>query len=136
MIDSRAAAHKAVYTALAASTAVTNLADVWGHAEEGTEPTENKGLVLIGLAAASNLAAKDGGLDEVTIEILPSVRKPDVTVLYTLSAAVRNALEGQPMTATGALVSPPEFVSAEPDLMDDGETYFDALRFRMIVQPE
>jgi hypothetical protein len=26
-------------------------------------------------------------------------------------------------------------VSAEPDLMDDGETYFDALRFRTIVQP-
>jgi hypothetical protein len=61
MIDSRTAAHTAIYTALAAATAVTDLADVWGHAEEGTEPTESKGLVLIGLASASNLASKDGG---------------------------------------------------------------------------
>jgi hypothetical protein len=67
MIDTRTAAHTAIYTALAAATAVTAIADVWGHAEEGTEPTENKGLVLIGLASASNLAGKDGGLDEVTI---------------------------------------------------------------------
>jgi hypothetical protein len=136
MIDSRTAAHTAIYTVLAATSAVTALADVWGHAEEGTEPSQSKGLVLIGLASASNLAGKDGGLDEVIIEVMASVRKPDVTALYELSAAVRDALEGRPMSAPGAEVSRPEFVSAEPDLLDDGETYFDALRFRTIVQPE
>jgi hypothetical protein len=135
MIDSRTAAHTAIYTALAAEDAVTDLADVWGHAEEGTEPTETKGLVLLGLASASNMAGKDGGLDDVTIEVLATIRKPDPTVLYTLSAAVRNALEGKHVTASGAEVSPPEFLSADADLMDDGETYFDTLRFRMIVQP-
>lgn len=134
MIDSRTAAHTAIYTALAADPDVTAMADVWGHAEEGTEPTESKGLVLIGLASASNIAGKDGDLDDITIEVLSSVRKPDVTELYTLSAAVRNALEGQPMTADGAEVSPPEFLSADADLMDDGETYFDTLRFRTLVQ--
>jgi len=134
MIDSRTAAHTAFYLALEAAANVTALADVWGHAEEGTEPTDTKGLVLIGLASASNLAGKDGGLDEVTIEIITSVRKPDVTELYILSAAVRNALEAQPMAAPGAIVSPPEFVSADADLMEDGETYFDTLRFRTIVQ--
>ena len=46
----------------------------------------------------------------------------------------RTALEAQPITASGAEISRPEFVSAEADLMDDGETYFDTLRFRMFVQ--
>jgi hypothetical protein len=134
MIDSRTAAHEAFYAALSAATAVTDIADVWGHAQEDTEPTAEKGLVLIGLASASDLAGKDGGLDDVTIEVLTSVRKPDQTELYALSAAVRAALEHQPMTADGADVSPPEFLSADADLMDDGETYFDTLRFRTVVQ--
>lgn len=135
MIDSRAAVHKAVYAALSAAGAIAAVADVWGHPEEGTEPTEDKGLVLIGLASASNEAAKDGDLDEVTLDILTYIRKPDQTELYALSSLVRNVLEGQAVTAAGALISAPEFVSAEADLMDDGETYFDSLRFRMFVQP-
>lgn len=136
MIDTRTAAHTAVYKALAAATAVTDLADVWGHAEEGTEPTDTKGMVLVGLASAGAFGGKDDGLDEVIIEVYCYVRKPDVTALYAVSAAVRDALDGRPMTATGAIVSPPEFQSAEPDLMEDGETYADTLRFRTIVQDD
>jgi hypothetical protein len=134
MIDTRTAAHTAIYRALAADTAVAALADVWGHAEEGTEPTDAKGIILVGLASTDSIAGKDGGLDEVTIEVYAYVRKPDVTALYEVSAAVRNAIEGKPMTAPGALVSGPEFLSAESDLMEDGETYTDTLRFRTIVQ--
>lgn len=137
MIDSRTAAHKALYTTLAADAGVTALADVWGHAEEDTQPTADKGIVQIGLAAAANLAAKDGGLDEVTIDILAEVRQPDPTAMYALSTAIRNAVEGQPMPDTdGAIISAPEFVTAQPVLEDDGETYFDAITFRLIVQPE
>lgn len=134
MIDSRTAAHTAFYTALSADATVLGLADVWGHAEEDTEPTDAKGLVLIGMASANNLAGKDGGLDDITIEVITSVRKPDVTLLYALSTAVRNALEAKSLFVAGAMVSPPEFVSADADLMEDGETYFDTLRFRTIVQ--
>lgn len=135
MIDSRSAAHKAVYAKLNATAAVVAAADVWGHPEEGTEPTASKSLVLIGPASCSNLGGKDGDLDEVTISIFAEVRKPDITELYALSSLIREALERQPVAAAGALVSAPEFVSADPELMEDGETFFDTIRFRMIVQP-
>jgi hypothetical protein len=135
MIDSRTAAHKAFYMTLAEDAGVNALADVWGHAEENTEPTVDRGMVMIGLASAADVGGKDGGLDEVTIEVIPYVRKPDVTALYELSSAVRNALAGQNMQVDGALIEAPEFLSADPDLLDDGETYFDTLRFRTLVQP-
>ena len=134
MIDSRTAAHSAIYTALAAATSVTTLADIWGHAEEDTQPSDTKGLVLIGLASLTNAAGKDGDLDDVLIEVLCYDRHPDPTDLYALSSAVRNAIEGQPMTAAGAIIEKPEFVSADSGLMDDGETYFDTLQFRMLIQ--
>lgn len=133
MIDSRTAAQTAFFAALDGSTAVTDLADVWQNPPEDTQPGA-KGLVITGLASVENIAGKDGGLDEVTLDILTIVRKPDVTELYALSSAVRNALEAQTVTAAGALLSDPEFLSADPDQLEDGETYIDTLRFRTIVQ--
>lgn len=135
MIDSRTAAHKAFYAALTASVALTGVADVWGHPEEGTEPTQGKDLVLIGPATAANMGGKDGDLDDVEIMVFVEVRKPDITELYARSALVRSLLERQAVVAAGALLSAPEFVGADPELMEDGETYFDTLRFRTIVQP-
>lgn len=135
MIDSRTAAHQAVYAALSGTAAITDGADVWSHPEEDTEPTEDKDLILVGLASMTNAGGKDGGFDDVSIDVLVQVRKPDMTELYARSSQVRNALEGQAIAAEGAEISRPEFLSAEADLMDDGETYFDTLRFRMFVQP-
>jgi hypothetical protein len=135
VIDSRTAAHKAIYAKLTATAAVMAAADVWGHPEEGTEPTPDKDLVLIGPASAQNMGGKDGDLDEVTITVFVEVRKPDITELYSRSGLVRNALERQPIEADGALLSAPEFVGADPELLEDGETFIDALRFRTIVQP-
>jgi hypothetical protein len=135
MIDSRTAAHVALYTTLNATTALTDLADVWGHPEEGTEPTANKSLVLIGPASCENIGGKDGGLDQVTISIFAEVRKPDITELYAVSSLIRSAIEGQTVSAPGALLSKPEFLDADPELMEDGETFFDTLRFRLLVQP-
>lgn len=135
MIDSRKAAHTAYFAKLNGAAAVTALADVWSHPEEGTEPTATKALVLIGLASASNEAGKDGDLDEVTLEIIVYQRKPDVTALYAVSSEVRTALEGQAVTAAGAIVEPPRFLSADADLLEDGETYVDSLRFASFVQP-
>ena len=133
MIDSRTAAQTAFFAALDGATAVTALADVWQNPPEGTEPGE-KGLVITGLASAENIGGKDGGLEEVTIDILVLVRKPDVTELYAVSSAVQKALERQAITAPGAELEPPVFLSAEPDQLEDGETYIDTLRFRTIVQ--
>ena len=132
MIDSRTAAQVAIYSALNV-VALTDQADVWQDAPEGTEPSP-RGLVVIGLASISNMAGKDGGFDEVTIDVLAYLRKPDATAIYALSTSVRNLIEGQPMTAAGAAISRPEFVSAEAEQWPDGETYQDRLTFRMFVQ--
>jgi hypothetical protein len=133
MIDSQTAVQLAVFAALKAATDVTSLADVWQNPPEGTEPGE-KGLVLIGLVSLAGDANKEGGLDEATCSVFTQVRKPDATFLYALNVAVRNALERQTISADGADISEPWFVSANPRLMDDGVTYEDELRFGAFVQ--
>lgn len=134
MIDSRTAAQAAFFAVLNANAAVTDGAGVWAPPPEGTEPTSTSDLVVVGLASCVNAGGKDGGFDEVEIEVRVFVRKPDPTELYSRSTAARNALEGQTITAAGALLSKPEFVAAEADQLDDGETFFDILRFRTFVQ--
>lgn len=134
MIDSRRAAQVAFYAALSTAPAVISLADVWAPPPEGTEPTPSRGMVIVGLASASNAGGKDGGLDDIEIEVLCYTRTPDPTDLYALSTAVRNAIEMRSLSAPGALIGAPEFLSAEPDLMEDGKTFVDALRFRTLVQ--
>lgn len=134
MIDSRTAAQVAFFSALNAAAAVTTGAAVWAPPPEGTEPTKNSDVVIVGLASVTNAGGKDGGFDEVEIEVRVFVRKPDPTDLYSRSTKVRNALESQQLSAAGALLSPPEFLSGEADQLDDGETFFDVLRFRTFVQ--
>jgi hypothetical protein len=75
MIDSRTAAHTAFYDALAEDARVTALADVWGHAEEGTEPTE-QGAGADRPRQRVQPGGKDGGLDEVTIEVWHTSASP------------------------------------------------------------
>ena len=135
MIDSRTATQKAFFAALNGNAAVTTGADVWAPPPEGTEATPTKDVVIIGLASVANAGGKDGDFDDVEIEVRVFARKPDPTQLYARSNAVRSALEGQSIAATGALLSQPEFLSADSDMMDDGETFFDLLRFRIFVQP-
>jgi len=134
MIDSRKATQVAFYAALSTAPGVISLADVWAPPPEGTEPSPSRGVVIVGLASIANAAGKDGGLDDVEIEVQAYTRTPDPTDLYALATAVRNALELRPVAAPGALLSPPEFISADPDLMEDGKTFVDTLRFRTFVQ--
>ena len=133
MIDSQTAVQSAVFTALNSAASVTALADVWQNPPEDTQPGD-KGLVILGLVSLQAGDLKSGDLDSATISIFTQVRKPDATVLYALNSAVRNALEGQTITAAGALIGSPVFLSADPKLMQDGQTYEDELRFEMFVQ--
>lgn len=135
MIDSRTATQKAFFAALNGNVEVTTGAAVWAPPPEGTEATPTSDVVIIGLASVVAAGGKDGGFDEVEIEVRVFVRKPDPTQLYARSNVVRNALEGQDVAAVGALLSQPEMISAESDMMDDGETFFDLMRFRTFVQP-
>jgi hypothetical protein len=134
MIDTQTAVQVAAYAVLNADEGVTSQADVWQNPPENTQPGL-KGLVIIGLIGLVNEGDKGADFDKATISIFTQVRKPDATALYALNAAVRNALEGATMTAPGALIETPVFVSANPKLLEDGKTYEDELSFEMFVQP-
>jgi hypothetical protein len=134
MIDFQTAVSSAVFTALNSAAAVTALADVWQNAPEDTQPI-GTGLAIVGLVALDADETKDGGFEKATIPVFTYMRQSDATKLYALNAAVRGALEGQIITAAGAAIGKPVFLDADPELMEDGETYFDKLRFEMWVQP-
>ena len=131
MIDSASAVQEASFAALNGASAVTNLAEVWQAPPEDSQPP----LVLIGDVVLEPIGGKDGGLDRATFEIVTLIRQPDQTALFALQMAVRNALDGQSITATGALLSEPSFLTSEVELLEDGETYMGTQRFETIVQP-
>ena len=131
MIDSASAVQQASFATLNGATAVTDLAEVWQSPPEDSQPP----LVLIGDVSLEPIGGKDGGLDRATFEIVTLVRQPDQTALFALQMAVRNALDDQAITATGALISNPSFLSADVELLEDGETYMGTQRFETIVQP-
>lgn len=133
MIDSQSAVQLAFFSALNASTAVTALADVWQNPPENTQPVA-KGLVIIGLVSLDANLDFGGSVDKATISIFAQMRQPDARSLYALNTAVRNALHGQPVTAAGAKLSNPVFISAAPTAMEDGQTYEDELQFEVFVQ--
>lgn len=134
MIDSQSAVQLAIFDALNSASSVTDLADVWQNPPENTQPA-TKGLVIIGLVSLDADLNMGGTIDKATISVFTQSRKPDAQVLYALSSAVRNALDGQPVSATGAIISNPQFLSTDPKLMGDGQTYEDELQFEMFVQP-
>lgn len=133
MIDAQSAVQLAVFTALEGATDVTDLADVWQNPPEDTQPGE-KGLVIIGLVSLAAADLKSGDLDSATVSVFTQMRKADARVLYALNTAVRAAIEDQALTAPGASLGRPVFLSADPHLMDDGQTYEDELRFEFFVQ--
>lgn len=130
MIDAATAVQEALFTALNV-TAVTNLAPVWQNPPEGTNPP----VVVIGNVELEPIGGKDGGLDKATADVLTFIRQPDQTILFALQNAVRTQVDGQALTATGAILSRPLMTSSESDMMDDGETYMGTQRFEIFVQP-
>lgn len=133
MIDLQTAVQVALFTALNGAAGVTDIADVWQNVPEDTQPVD-KGLVIIGPVSLDGSATKDGGLEKAKVPIFTEVRRPDITELYALNSAVRDAIDDQFIEAPGAELGRPIFLSAAPGLMDDGVTYFDMLLFEMFVQ--
>jgi hypothetical protein len=130
MSDLLTATQTAVYNALNVSS-VTDLAPVTQHVIEDTEPP----LVIIGDVSFEPIGGKSGGLDRATVEIVTLYRGPKRTELFAIQTAVRNALDGQGITASGALLSDPVFVSSDVEELEDGVTYMGTQRFETIVQP-
>lgn len=133
MIDAQSAVQLAVFSKLNAAASVTAIADVWQNPPENTQPGQN-GLVIIGLVSLDADQDKGAGIDLATVSVFTQVRKTDARELYALNAAVRSALDGQTVTAAGATISHPQFLSADPKLMEDGQTYEDELKFEMFIQ--
>ncbi|HEY0116287.1 MAG TPA: DUF3168 domain-containing protein [Allosphingosinicella sp.] len=110
---------------------VTDLAQVTQHVLEETDLP----LVVIGRIELTPEGGKGGGLDRASVEVLTYVREPRRAALYELQHAVRTALEGAQLVADGAELSPPELVSRDDGLLEDGQTYEGTQIFALYVQP-
>jgi len=130
MTDLATATQNAFYAALNVA-AVTSLASLYQHVPENVQPP----LVMVGDISLIPLGGKDGGLDQVTVEIVTLVRAPKRAALFALQAAIRNRLDLQPITAFGALLSSPVQTGSDASLLEDGETYMGTQTFETIVQP-
>jgi hypothetical protein len=131
MPDLKLAAQDAIFDKLNGTGAITAIGPVWQHPPDGLEPP----YTLIGAMNATPFGGKDGGLDNIEVEILTVVRQPGREHLTPLMTAVRDALEGAALTATGVALSPPVFESDDDDLLDDGQTYVGTQRFSLFAQP-
>lgn len=136
MFDAATAVQEAAFGALDVA-AVTNLgAAVWQHVPEAT-PEEPLALpiVVVGDIALEPIGGKDGGLDRASFEIITMSDKPDRSELSKIQAAVRGELDRRTITANGAILSQPVFVSAEGELLEDGVTYLGKQKFETLIQP-
>ena len=130
MTDLLRAAQDAIFDALNVP-AVTNLAPVYQHVPDDTEPP----FVKISSIAAVPIGGKGGGLDEVTVEVFSIFRGPDKTGLTRIMAAIRTALETTRLSATGAVVNFIDMPSQDAPDPDDGITYDGLQVVRVIAQP-
>jgi hypothetical protein len=130
MTDLTFAAQDATFDTLNVA-AVTDLAQVLQHVPENTQPP----VVVIGDITVVPIGGKDGGLDELTIEIITMFRGPKRSGLLAIQHAVRSTLEGAELSAAGALLSPPVFESSDDEILEDGITYLGTQRFSTIAQP-
>jgi hypothetical protein len=96
MPDLKLAAQDAIFDKLNGTGAITAIGPVWQHPPDGLEPP----YTLIGAMNATPFGGKDGGLDNIEVEILTVVRQPGREHLTPLMTAVRDALEGAALTAT------------------------------------
>jgi hypothetical protein len=99
MIDFQSAVQQAMFTRSTAPPQSQPRRRVAERARGRRARPEAKGLVIIGLVALDAPEDKDGGFEKATVPVFTYMRKPDATELYALNSAVRNALEGQPISA-------------------------------------
>jgi hypothetical protein len=132
MADLKLAAQTAIVAKLSATAAVTNLAPVYQHVPDDTQPP----VVVIGDISAAPVGGKGGALDLLDVEIITMVRAPGREHLTPLRNAVRDALDEQALpTQAGVALSVPVFAGDEDTIEDDGNTYIGTQRFSLYVQP-
>ena len=129
MTDILTATQNAFYAALNV-TGVTSLGTLVQHVPEDSNPP----LIIVGDISLEPLGGKDGGLDRAKVEIVTISRAPKRAILFAMQAAVRAALDGMPISATGATFSPPVQTASDGQLIEDGLTYIGTQQFETFVQ--
>jgi hypothetical protein len=130
MTDLLKAAQDAFFAALNVP-AVTSIGPVYQHLPDELQPP----FVQIADITAESIGPKGGTMERLTVDVFTYRREPAREALYDLMAAVRGVLHDQSLTAAGAILSPPEQVTTDDTLLDDGQTYWGLQRFTLIAQP-
>lgn len=131
MIDSKLAAQVGIFTALNVAE-LNSLARVFQHVPDDREPP----LTIVGEMTARPIGGKGSQFDEIEFEVLTAFRANGREFMRPAMAKARELLEGQPLSAPGAAISPPEFLSDDDELLEDGVTYLGTQRFKLTVQPQ
>ena len=129
-MDLKLAAQKGIFAALNVP-ALNALAKVFQHVPDEREPP----MTILGDMTATPIGGKGGGFDRIEFEVLTVVRRPGREFLRPPMALARELLEGKPLVAEGAVISPPEFLSDDDEILEDGITYLGTQRFQVFVQP-
>jgi len=131
MADLKLAAQAAIYGALNGAAVVTDLGPVFEYVPQDEEPP----FTIVDRMSATPQGGKDGAFDLIEFDILTVVREPGREFLTPLMAAVRDTIEGATLVSAAAILSPPEFVGDEDELLEDGQTYLGRQRFSLFAQP-
>jgi len=129
MTDLASAVQQALYDALSAG---LTLARVYQHVPENTPPP----VVIIGEDDIDpTLGGKGERFERHEVRIITVVRGPAKLPLRALQEEVRGTLDGQPISAAGAILSDPVMLTVSDQMLEDGQTYYGEQRFLIFAEP-
>jgi hypothetical protein len=132
MIDLLQSVQEAVFTKLSGAVGLTDLAPVFQHVPQDTQPP----MVIIGNIDSENIGTKGEQLEEVTIEVISIYRGSGRAALLDIMHQVRVALDRQELTLAGVEFDTPDYVSASADgPAEDGTTYVGISTFTINAEP-
>lgn len=105
---------------------------IYQHLPEDTQPP----YIMIGTLDAEDHASRDEQASTITAEIITAWRGNRRRELLWLMAAVRRSLNFQPISASGAIFTPPQIMrETASEAIADGVTYVGLSTFTFIAQP-
>lgn len=92
-------------------------------------------FVLLGDHQITEVGGKGSRLEEHDVAIHFCDQETTKLAARAKMELIRGGLHEQPLTAAGAKLSDPTFISANLMLMDDGSTYVGSQNFKVFAQP-
>lgn len=128
-------AQDALFAALKPIEAMGGMPDglgVFQHVPEDTQPP----MIVVGQLASENAEDKGELGEEITAEIHYVYRGPSRAPLLAMMRAGRGVLQGQEISAAGALFETPRWIAAEAsNALADGVTYVGLQIFKFYAEP-